>query len=90
MSPLTLQQLGAEAIERGFTHVLTGAGMIPLDTWQPYGIQFINGRPGSSHPTSVPPPCFRWVDENRATEVTGEVDFAPFVLGVWSFARVDA
>jgi hypothetical protein len=65
-----------EAKARGFSHVLTGAGPIPLDRWRPYGCFDVN--PGIEKHIEG----FTWTGHNTARDGTPQ---GRTVVGVWTF-----
>ena len=73
----------AEARSRGFDHVITGGGAIPLDAWRPYG-SFDGGNPG----IEAHIPFFRWVGPDQA--IDGDPGSLPegLALGVWTFVNL--
>lgn len=75
------QQAIAELKARGFTHVDTMAGSLPLDDWDPYGLETTNYSPTSK---------IRWdgefIAENRIRDTPRE-PMTGFFLGAWTFTR---
>lgn len=65
--------------KRGFTHVETFGGLLPLAEWKPYGAfsgdgimeKYLGG--------------FEWIDDNKARDIPIERN-ASGMLGIWTFA----
>lgn len=66
------------AKRKGFTHVSTAAGPVPLDSWLPYGAFSVNHGIEKHFD-------FTWVDESRVRD--GE-PLDTFPAGVWEFLTI--
>jgi hypothetical protein len=67
---------------KGFTHVLTGGGPLPLDQWRPYGA-FDGGNPGIEEHIGG----FRWHDDSRIADyppVGSAAERSGMPSGVWT------
>lgn len=53
----------ADIRSKGFTHVMTGWGALPLDKWRPYGA-FDGGNPGIEKHIGG----FEWYDDKRIAD----------------------
>ena len=78
MTKEKFQSFVAEAKMKGFTHVRTFAGPVPLDSWSPYGAFSVNEGIEKHFD-------FTWVDESHARD--GEPS-EKFPAGVWEFLTI--
>ncbi len=78
MTEKEFQSFVAEAKGKGFTHVRTLAGPVPLDSWHPYGAFSVNE--GIEKHFN-----FKWIDESHTKN--GEPSNI-FPAGVWEFLTV--
>lgn len=87
---MTTTELRTEAIARGFTHVRTYGGPLPLEQWDPYG-RFTTNRPtgrtleawdarGGYDPEIR---TWAWVDATHV--VDGPTPAPPLCAGQWEF-----
>ena len=79
MTKEEFQSFVAEAKRKGFTHVRTFAGPVPLDNWSPYGAFSANGGIEKYF-------YFAWIDGSHARD--GEPS-DKFPAGVWEFLTIE-
>ena len=87
--PIILQDIVSQAKARGFTHVMTYGGPMPLDTWEPYGILRADGTRGINNQMATwshIPPLFQWIDDSRVRDGAGlPAPEWPLRGGIWEF-----
>lgn len=76
----------AECDTRGFTHVVTYGGPVPLPEWTPYGLCGGVNDPDWKSATQQSL-VFTWVSECEVTDAPK--DSSPFAFGVWRFIDQD-
>ena len=68
----------SEAEDRGFNHVLTAAGAVPVALWHPYGC-FADGQPEHKHLQ------LNWITINQAADTPPEQVWPGTPYGIWTF-----
>ena len=76
---MTKQEVITELKVRGYTEAVTMAGSIPLDEWDPYGLETVNYRPDESKWNG------EFIDNDRVRDIPRFPIAPEFCLGVWSF-----
>ena len=77
---MTRQEVITELKNRGYTHVDTIAGSLPLEDWHPYGLDTVNYRPGDTP----------WQGEFISDSQVRDIPRYPedgFYLGVWEYTK---
>jgi hypothetical protein len=71
-----------QATSRGFTHVQTFGGPLPLSDWRPYGV--FNGSNMEQYITG-----FEWLAEDKAADIPASPRLGNCIAcGIWAFERL--